>query len=303
MIEASCYVCGSKDKAEIVRQEFRDGYLALVDESLNEVPRAIVACRRCGFVFHDPTLTDSEIMVMYEKYRDVDFRGETPDAYFDRITSLPIEESLNYRKTMEMNALLPEHLPNKKRRAIYDVGAGGGVFLNTFLEYADGEWEGYGVEPTPSYAELAGRRLGIPVKSGMYEPGLFDRTFDFITLIKVLEHVPDPIGFLMDLRSDLEDDGILYVEVPNALEIESLPSDHDQLQYTHLFFYSTPIFEYFFRRAGFEAVLIRVDQNPEGDCDTIAYLKKTFPDESIPDYPIVPYETMLMLGNSSSSLK
>lgn len=274
MIEKPCYICGGMQHATLARQTFRDPYLTLISDDLNRQPRRIAVCLTCGFAFHAPTLTPEEIATLYERYRDAGFRGEAPDAYFDRITSLPPDRSLNYRKVKKLDPVLQQMLPARAVRRVYDIGAGGGVFLKTFLDHATGRWEACGVEPTRAYAELAARRLGVEVLAGMYESGLFPGQFDLITIIKVLEHAPDPIAFLTDVRRDLRDDGVVYIEVPGVREVGSLPEDHDQLTYTHLYFYSVKSVTYILERAGFEVVTLEEIRQAEGDYDLVILARK-----------------------------
>lgn len=40
--------------------------------------------------------------------------------------------------------------------------------------------------------------------------------FDIITSFHVLEHLADPIGYLMDIKKHLKDDGEIILETPNA---------------------------------------------------------------------------------------
>jgi len=304
VVKKQCYICGGAGHHEILRQDCEDQYLNLIDPKLNREYRAIVVCVDCGFVFHSPTLTDDEIAVMYERFRDTDFRKETPDHYFDRITGLPKNESLNYQKVQKLNLLIAKYGPLRQHRTIYDVGIGGGVFVKTFLDYAEGHWQAYGVEPTRSYAELAGRRLKIPVKSQFYMPQIFGLSFDLITAIKVIEHARDPIAFLKGLRQDLEDDGIVYIEVPNMKEIFSLPPDHDQLQYTHLYFYSDRILEHFCRMAKFQIVWMEQTVNREGDWDLNLILKKDqVSGECTYRMPLYDYRDILKMRDSSPVLR
>ena len=295
MIEKPCYICGGTERETIARQEFRDPYLDLIDPALNARPRAIAVCLGCGFVYHHPTLTPDEIATLYDRYRDTGFRAETPDAYFDRITSLPPEQSFNFQKVIKLDVELQRRLPPRIPCRVYDVGAGGGVFLKTFLDHASGQWEGYGVEPTPSYAELAGRRLGIPVISGMYRAGLFPVRFDLISIIKVLEHAPDPVAFLEDIRLDLLDDGLVYVEVPGVREVGSLPEDHDQLTYTHLYFYSVETFAYLVDRAGFTVETLEEIRQAAGDYDIVALLRKRAGPGSSWRFPLQDPQALLRL--------
>jgi SAM-dependent methyltransferase len=233
-----------------------------------------VMCNGCGFIYHTPTLDHEEVLLMYKNFRDTSFRGETPDEYFDRITRIPKEDSFNYKKTLLLNDLMTKFLPEKKKRSLFDVGTGGGVFVKTFLDYADGGWKAFGVEPTPSYAELASRRLHIPVKTGFYEPRIYDTTFDLITANKVVEHSGDAIEFLKGFYQDLSDDGMVYIEVPNAKEIFTLPPLHDQLLYDHLYFFSDKVMEYVCDKASFEIVWKSEPQNEKGEIDLIVVLKK-----------------------------
>lgn len=45
---------------------------------------------------------------------------------------------------------------------------------------------------------------------------LEDRTFDIVTLFHVLEHVAEPVEYLISLAGVLDDEGLIVVEVPHA---------------------------------------------------------------------------------------
>ena len=189
-------------------------------------------CKRCGFSYHNPTLSKRELTRLYDCYRDEFFRKESPDEYFDWITSLPHSESQNYKKTLRLDQLLEKYcgsLKGDKKNCIYDVGTGGGVFVKTFLDHSRYAWQAFGLEPTPAYAALAKRRLSIPIANSFYRPRIFEPKFDLITANKVLEHSEDPIGFLRGLREDLDIGGMIYIEVPSVREVVTLPHDHPQL--------------------------------------------------------------------------
>jgi SAM-dependent methyltransferase len=270
----ACYFCGGEERRSLVEQKFEDRYLALIDPGLNREARAIVECTACGFVFHYPTLTDQELETLYARYRNAEFRSETPDQYFDRIVSLPTDESLNYQKTTVLNNYVDAYMPAKPVRRMYDVGTGGGVFVKTFLDHCRGEWQAYGVEPTALYAELAARRLNIPVVNGYYKRGLYPHKFDLITANKVLEHSRDPRQFLRDLREDVDEQGLIYVEVPNAKEVFTLPPDHDQLQYDHLFFFSDRTLSEMVAECGLKIVDIRQPKLAGGEIDLSVLMQR-----------------------------
>jgi SAM-dependent methyltransferase len=254
MRRRDCIVCESRDKQTLAEQEFRDDYLELIDPAYQRERRRLVVCGSCGFVYHDPQIDERDIAVLYERFRDSSFRSESPDAYFDRITSLSNAESENFAKVTWLRERLPELL--ERGGSLLDIGCGGGVFIHTFLENC-ARWTGAGVEPTPAFAELAGRRLGQPVVAGSYRPGLFaPRRFDLVTINQVLEHVVDPIRFLVNVRRDLADGGVVYLEVPDVLDFASLEPTHDRFHMQHLWIFSEASLTNVCRRAGYAVVAL-----------------------------------------------
>ena len=282
---SSCYLCGSNSSKTLLVQRGEDPMLELIDKSLCTNDRRIVICSSCGFVYHDPTLETFELENLYDRYRSAVFRNEEPDAYFDRITSLPIESSFNYSKTKKIDSYIAKYtnfrVSDSAKKYFLDVGTGGGVFVKTFLDNSHFSWNAFGVEPTRNYAELASRRLNIEVKNKFYSHGLFPHSFDLITANKVLEHAQDPISFLKSLGHDLAFGGLIYVEVPSVREVFSLPSDHPQLSYDHLIFFSKETLRYMALAAGLKVLEINEIflEGGEVDLNLIATIGKA-PDAS-----------------------
>jgi SAM-dependent methyltransferase len=128
------------------------------------------------------------------------------------------------------------------------------VFIHTFLQNVNG-WNAAGVEPTPAFAELAARRLARPVIAGGYVSGLFPgQRFDLISVNQVLEHVVDPVSFLRDVRKDLADSGLVYLEVPDVLDLAFLEPAHDRFMMQHLWVFSRSSLTNVCRRAGYTVV-------------------------------------------------
>ena len=247
--QGQCIVCASPSRRTLETQAFKDDYLELIDPEYQREPRQWVVCEGCGFVYHDPRIDDRDIAVLYERFRDVSFRSESPDAYFDRITTLPHSQSENFAKVSWIRDRLSELV--RRGGSLLDIGCGGGVFIHTFLAHFP-QWTAAGVEPTPAFAELASRRLAQPVVAGSYRSKLFaPRRFDLITVNQVLEHVVDPVAFLADVRGDLADGGCVYLEVPDVLDLAFLEPTHDRFQMQHLWYFSEKSLTNVCRRAGY----------------------------------------------------
>jgi len=139
-------------------------------------------------------------------YQDLSyFAGNTGIGYGDYVA---MHKALapHFRRRLRR---LAQALP--KRGRLLDVGCADGFFLE--LAHADG-WEVCGIEISRPMAEEASQKLGIPIVTSYQE--LPERPFDAITLWEVIEHLPEPIVTLMQLRERLRPGGVLMLSTPNA---------------------------------------------------------------------------------------
>ena len=194
MRDVNCYICESGDASLVVEQKFVDKYLSLIDPTYNSRARSLVVCDRCGLVYRRPQIDEADATSLYQHFRDSSVRTETPDEYFDRISSLPADESENHAKLAWLHSHISDLLSAPGKRVL-DIGCGGGVFLHKFLKRYPG-WDGFGVEPTPAFADLARRRAELEVAEQMYQPGIFGdlHTILPLTLLpRVGKILPAPI--------------------------------------------------------------------------------------------------------------
>jgi len=270
--QINCVLCGSGDKKVLAVQEFDDEYLNLIDPAYQREARRWVACGACNFVYHDPQLDAKDTQVLYDKFRDSSFRNETPDQYFDRITTLPREQSENLAKVEWLRDRLPAEFSRGGK--ILDIGCGGGVFLYTFLQNAPG-WQASGVEPTRAFAELAARRLARPVLASNYSGGVCGQGFDIISCNQVLEHTIDPLAFLRDIRADLAVGGHLYIEVPDTSDFDLLPPQHDRFLMQHLWYFDSDSLGRLAVKAGFEVAVRELQLTKRGRKNLVALLRRS----------------------------
>ena len=266
-----CILCKSNSKDIIAKQLFEDEYLTLIDPDLNKMKRYWVKCSSCSLIYHDPQLEEFETISLYKKFRDTSFRGEIADEYFDRITSIPNPESENYIKVQWLSNQISNHLNNGGN--ILDIGSGGGVFLYTFLQ-ENKSWIPHGVEPTIEFAELTQKHLDCSVHAGNYKKDIFNTKFDLITCNQVLEHTINPMDFLSDIFSDLNQEGYLYIEVPDAIDFEELPLDHDRFLAQHLWYFSKVVLERMFKDSGFKIIKIESQKTIRGRNNLVSLLLK-----------------------------
>jgi 2-polyprenyl-3-methyl-5-hydroxy-6-metoxy-1,4-benzoquinol methylase len=96
---------------------------------------------------------------------------------------------------------------------ILDVGCGDGHFL--FLSSKKG-LNCFGVEDSEKLSLYASSKSGAEVIRGLYNKDMFpENSFDIISLIQVLEHIPAPKDALETAKYHLRPNGILVIEIPS----------------------------------------------------------------------------------------
>jgi SAM-dependent methyltransferase len=99
-------------------------------------------------------------------------------------------------------------------KRLLDIGAHAGRFMH--LARMAG-WEPEGIELNPRTAAFAAARTGLPVHSVNVERLVFSgQRYGAVTLIDVLEHVPDPVTLLSRVHDALAPGGWVVVKVPSG---------------------------------------------------------------------------------------
>jgi SAM-dependent methyltransferase len=94
-----------------------------------------------------------------------------------------------------------------------EIGFGNGEVLDRLQSYG---WEVEGVETDPVAVENA-RKRGLNVRLGdLIEQNYPDESFDAIVSSHVIEHVADPLRFLVECYRILRPEGRLVFYTPNA---------------------------------------------------------------------------------------
>jgi SAM-dependent methyltransferase len=148
----------------------------------------------------------------------------------------------------------------KKAGSILDIGCWEGNQLELFLK--DG-WQCVGTELNRKAAAVAAAK-GIEVHQisiRQFFERFAERKWDVINAAYILEHIPDPAGFLIRLKNHLETDGIIIVELPNEFNPFQLAyiKEHKLQPYwialpDHLNYFDKQGIENLLQRTGFEVI-------------------------------------------------
>jgi SAM-dependent methyltransferase len=213
-----------------------------------EFGHEIHMCRDCGFLFAAGHLDRSAIQSLLR------------DGYSQRAGPLEEAWAAPYRLEAAERRIefLKAYVDPPKAPRVLEIGSYIGHFL--CLGAAAG-WQMEGVEPEERTALFAREKTGAIVHACLVEEFVKGQPqqFDGICLFHVLEHLPDPIQMLRDLRRSLTEDGWLCMEVPNG----DLCGEGDWPRFfnadeTHLWFFSTWALRAVLGRAGFRMEEVKV---------------------------------------------
>jgi SAM-dependent methyltransferase len=231
--QAACCLCGHSDHRRLFRvAEFE-----------------IVRCRGCGLVYLTPQVPAESLAEVYQESY-----WSSPSAKQRGYTDYLGDEAL-YRRTFRRR--LEHHvLPYVERGRLLDVGCAAGFFVD---EAARAGFDAEGVDVSRPMVDFARRSLQLErIALGTLEDCRFvDQSFDVITLWDVVEHVPDPPGFLQEVRRVLSDDGYLILETQNVQSAFARLTGRRWHHYKvpeHLFHFAPATCTRLLEEAGFEVV-------------------------------------------------
>jgi len=239
-----CPLCGSESFFPLIERPKVPVLLNRVYDNPDDARRApvgkldIVACKDCHFVFNrafQPNLI-------------------TYDANYDN--------DQTYSQTFEahMSAMarrVLDSLPRRGQVAILEVGCGQGQFLEELQKQSFGRVATcIGCDPAWRGSASLGTQIE-PVPFDAFSNLPMMTKLDAIVCRHVIEHVPDPVGFLSAIRSSTPAGwtGRVFLETP-SLEWILLKDAYHDFYYEHCNYFSSDALRLALARAGFGTEVI-----------------------------------------------
>lgn len=225
-----CAICNGTDRTLVMRKRG----LAVPG------PFRIVKCGSCAHHYVDPRISDEDLGTIYgDAYyhgqgfdRGINFFGEPDEALqlaIERIVTMVA--GLARRPFGELEWL--------------DYGCGSGNLLSVVAKRgAQAVGYDFGDPPRKICAAKGLKTLEEDELAGR------SGTFDVVSAIEVIEHVPDPRLFLQQLASLLKVGGVLYVQTGNWNLIRHVPGRPYIMPEGHIQYFTPPTMRRLFAGSG-----------------------------------------------------
>jgi 2-polyprenyl-3-methyl-5-hydroxy-6-metoxy-1,4-benzoquinol methylase len=186
--------------------------------------------------------------------------------YYDQIYRKNIANKLSpeYFSFMEARGksqyrFIAQFSPRSKPKRILDYGAGAGETIKQFSDYGE---QIFACEYDTGMNEHLEKIPGIQIvdpKKIFYKK--YHKFFDTIILSHVLEHMSNPHAFLNKAWSVLDDEGLLFIEVPNQpREMIEFAQGRLSPGESHLFYFTPEtLVKMVEKTGGYEVLALRLD--------------------------------------------
>jgi 2-polyprenyl-3-methyl-5-hydroxy-6-metoxy-1,4-benzoquinol methylase len=172
------------------------------DHGYDKKDYAILKCKECGFQYINPLPNDEYLGELYSQY------------YGSALNQRQMATQLTYR--LPVFEALCDLVEDKKIAGsrLLDIGCGNGDFI--WLAQKRG-WNVSGAELSESAVEYAVQMRDLDVvKAPSDKLPYDDNSFDVVTVLDVLEHLPNPHKVFASINRVLKPGGQVIVQVPNT---------------------------------------------------------------------------------------
>ena len=230
-----CDLCGSDFSRPVMQKRGR----------ICPEPFSIVRCRRCGLVYVNPRIVESEFDELYD---EAYYRGDGFDATIDYRRDYREDPSLRKDVDRIVDTLREGFGPIAGRRVL-DAGCGTGALLHA-LTLAGARAEGLDSSPE---ARRRCRAAGLAIVAGdIFDAGLEAQAYDAVTAVEVIEHVPSPTKFLQRIRELLKPGGIFYYTTGNWNLVRRIPGTPYVMPEGHIYYFTPSTMRRYLAKTGFE---------------------------------------------------
>jgi len=192
-----CCICGNK-----VESKFQIAFEDLLGAKENIYCQKIGLCKHCGYIFTQNPFTKEQLD---NRYKNVSkFEYDSKDYVLDN----------DYKeRSIRQKHFLMENIDFSSIHSLFEVGAASGYNLSLYKSYGI---QIIGVEPSSVNCRNAKSIYDIQLFNGMFDEYYTkqqgNQKFDIVFLSMVLEHIVDPLTFILQCKNLCNN--YIFIEVP-----------------------------------------------------------------------------------------
>ena len=206
-----------------------ENYILISEKDEYGLPQKNVICKSCGLIYANPRLSAKS----YQKFYESNFYREI----YDNNRSI-IDNTINKRYEKNVGTHIFKKINNVYKITseirVLDFGCGGGWNLRPFKQAGA---ICNGIDYSYDLVEFGIKKGYTCKKGGISE---IEGKYDVIILSHVYEHFLNPIDDLKKISNHLNDNGIIYIEVPNIYNFSA-----GQMHIPHTYCFSPDTFQYY----------------------------------------------------------
>jgi SAM-dependent methyltransferase len=202
-------------------------------------------CSTCGFIFMNPRFKEK---IIKNFYGGDYYSGKADYSYHDE-REAPESFSQVWDKRIR---IIRKYV---KEGNFLDVGCSFGGFLNAASKY----FVPHGIDISPFAAAHARSKLGDSIHAGSLEDHPFpEGYFSVITMIELLEHLPEPAFALRECHRILRNGGLLVIQTANmdGLQAKILGPRYAYFLPGHLSYFSKKCLIDILKKSGFSTIKV-----------------------------------------------
>jgi SAM-dependent methyltransferase len=228
----SCPICNSYDLNY-------DGDYRSIHAVFNGIKR--VECSSCSLVYAVPMPSKESVALYNAKYFDEAHGGRNHNrsslSFFSGIAKIRLNHVINYLQKIGLTVF-----------SILEFGPGLGYFARAWLRnFTQSQY--FSVE-TDLECRRELKKIGIRDLSDEVDNESRLESFDLLIMSHVLEHVTEPVDFILTASSYLRPGGALFVEVPFR------DYHYKSIDEPHLLFFNKISLEFLLDKTGYENIEI-----------------------------------------------
>lgn len=263
----NCPIC-KKNKKKIIFKYFSKPKIETIFNNLDykNYYRHYYKCENCEHYFSNKNFFTNNF---YESnYSDSTYKVAIKKN-FERVTNLPKKNSDNTYRVLRIKNFNKINF-NIKYPKLLDIGSGIGVFP---YQMKKNGWMVTALETDIASSEHINKNLKIKCLNDDFNKIKLKKKFDFITLNKVLEHVEFPQLFLKKATKLLKSKGVIYVEVPDAINAGKKNKNREEFCIEHIHVFSLKSLKTMLENLKLKIMKIDTIKEPSGKFTIFAFVQ------------------------------